>query len=67
MSRYSLLMAMDQKGVDASAQQTILTILEDCETGLFADVEIQGDKKVLVESATQVLEHIQKTATPIQP
>jgi hypothetical protein len=66
MSRYSLLMAMDQKGVDASAQQTILTILEDCETGLFADVDMQGDKKVLLENITQVLESIQKTATVIQ-
>ena len=62
MSRYSLIMAMDQKGVDASTQQTILTILEDCETGLFADVDLQGDKKALLESATQVLENIQKTA-----
>jgi len=66
MSRYSLIMAMDQKGVDASAQQTVLTILEDCETGLFADVDLQGDKNVLLESATQVLENIQKTATASQ-
>jgi hypothetical protein len=66
MSRYSLLMAMDQKGVDGSAQQTILSILEDCETGLFADVDMQGDKKVLLESATQVLETIQKKTTAIQ-
>jgi hypothetical protein len=63
MSRYSLIMAMDQKGVDASTQQTILTILEDCETGLFADVDMQGDKKILLESAILILETIQKTAT----
>ena len=67
MSRYSLILAMDQKKVDASTQQTILSILEDCETGLFADVDLQGDKNVLLQSAIQVLENIQKTATANQP
>ncbi len=63
MSRYSLITAMDQKAVDGTTQQTILTILEDCETGLFADVDLQGDKNALLESAVQVLENIQKIAT----
>lgn len=66
MSRYSLIITMDQKGVEPSAQQTILTILEDCETGLFADVEMPVDKKVLLESATEVLEGILKTVTANQ-
>jgi hypothetical protein len=57
---------MDKKAVETSIQQTILAILEDCETGLFADVDIPGDKKILLESATQVLDSIQKTVTVSQ-
>jgi hypothetical protein len=63
MSRYGLVMAMNEKAVETSIQQTILEILEDCETGIFADVDIQGDKKGILEIATLVLENIQKTAT----
>lgn len=66
MSRNGLILAMDQKGVDNPSQQTILAILEDCETGLFADVDIQGDKNALLESAAGVLESIQKKVTASQ-
>ena len=38
-------MAMNEKAVETATQQSILEILEDCETGIFADVEMQGDKK----------------------
>ena len=66
MSRTGLVLTMNEKAVDASTQQSILEILEDCETGLFADVEMEGDKKELLESATLVLEKIQETVTASQ-
>jgi hypothetical protein len=63
MSRFGLIMAMNEKGIETPTQQTILEILEDCETGIFADVDMQGDRKGLLDSASQVLEKIQESAT----
>lgn len=58
MSRQDLLAMMRQKRVDEISQQTIMEILQQCETGIFADVKIEIDKKELLAKAKAGLEAV---------
>lgn len=58
MSKSSLSIAMQQKGIDEKSKKAILEILDQCETGIFTNVEDLGDKKKLLEETKEVLQKI---------
>jgi hypothetical protein len=58
MSRQNLVAVMNGKKVNEKSQQTILEILQDCETGIFADVNMEIDRKTLLAKTREALEEI---------
>lgn len=58
MNKSSLSIAMQQKGIDEKSKKTILEILDQCETGIFTNVEDTGDEKQLLEETKEVLQKI---------
>ena len=58
MNKSSLLMAMQQKAIEEKNKNAIMNILEQCETGVFTDVESTGEKKKLLEETKEALEQI---------
>lgn len=58
MNKSALLMAMQQKAVEEKNKNAIVEILEQCETGIFTNVESAGEKKKLLEQTKEVLEQI---------
>ncbi len=60
MNRQNLLSAMKQKRVDEKNQLAIVEILGRCETGIFADVDMEIDRKELLGKTTEVLEGISR-------
>ena len=60
MSKYELSAAMRQKGIDSASEQTLLQILDRCETGMFTTAEMGADKQQLIVDAKSVLTQISK-------
>ena len=58
MSKSSLSRALQQKNIDEKNKTTIMEILDQCETGIFTNVEDAGDKKKLLGETKEVLEKI---------
>lgn len=55
MNKTGLAELMQMKAVDAVSQKKILQILDQCETGIYTNVEGDGDKKNLLEETKEVL------------
>lgn len=55
MNKSALSIAMKQKGVTEESEKKLLEILDQCETGIFTNVEEAGDKKKLLEETKEVL------------
>ncbi|MEO5563818.1 MAG: BatD family protein [Chitinophagaceae bacterium] len=58
MSRHNLLAVMNVKRVNTKSQQVILEILQDCETGIFADLNMEIDRKAFLGKTKEALEEI---------
>lgn len=58
MSRQNLLRIMNQKKIDDKIQEEIIAIIDQCETGIFTDVNSEADRTALVQRTTDVLEKI---------
>lgn len=58
MNKSTLLIAMQQKKIDEKSRTAILTLLDQCETGIFTSVENAGDKKRLLGETQEALEKI---------
>ncbi|HKZ68393.1 MAG TPA: BatD family protein [Chitinophagaceae bacterium] len=58
MNKSSLVIAMLQKGIDEENKKAILEILDQCETGIFTNVEDAGDKKKLLDETREALKKI---------
>ena len=61
MNKQRLRLIMQGKGIDVSIQDSLLGILDHCETGIFTNVDSAGDKKNLLAQAKTVLEKIEKS------
>lgn len=60
MSSGHLLAALHQKQVDENSRRAIAGILQQCDTGIFADAYVETDKKALLEKAKKTLEEIDR-------
>lgn len=60
MNNRNLLAVLQQKQVDEKSRQGIAEILQQCDTGIFADVYMETDKKNLLEKAKGILEAIDR-------
>jgi hypothetical protein len=58
MNRQSLVAAMEEKKVDKKEQANIIDLLQQFETGIFADVNIEVDRKELLASTMLTIESI---------
>jgi hypothetical protein len=58
VSRQSLRAAMTMKQVDPTTQQTLLDILQECETGMFTDVDMEMNREDLLTRTEEVLTEI---------
>ena len=54
----SCLLLCNQKKVDEKSKETIMEILEQCETGIFTDANAEVDRTALLKKTTEVLEQI---------
>lgn len=55
MNKSALSIAMKQKRVTEESQKKVLEILDQCETGIFTNIESVGEKKKLLEETKEVL------------
>ena len=60
MNKLSLSITMQQRKIDEKSKKAILEILEQCERGIFTNVEAAGEKKKLLHETTEVLEKISR-------
>ena len=60
INKLSLSKVLQQNRIAEKDKTAILEILEQCETGIFTNVETAGDKKKLLEETKDVLENIRK-------
>jgi hypothetical protein len=60
MNRQNLLAVMNQRQVDENLQFAILELLQQCETGIFADARITNDRKLMLEKAHEILSQISR-------
>jgi hypothetical protein len=52
---------LDKKGVKRELINKLITIIHQCETGVYANAEMNVNKPQLLESATTILASIDKT------
>ena len=55
MNKSALSIVMKQKGVTKESEKKLLEILDQCETGIFTNVESAGEKKKLLEETKKIL------------
>lgn len=60
MNKYSLGVLLQGKKVNREDEIRIMEILTQCDTGIFTNAEIEGDKKAILEETRQVLERISR-------
>jgi hypothetical protein len=58
MNTRDLLAAMQQKRVNEESRLAITAILQQCDTGIFADVYMEADKKAVLKETRETLEEI---------
>ena len=59
MNRQSLMNAMSQEKINQKNQAILLDLLQQCETGMFADVNIEADRNELLEKAKAGMKGVQ--------
>ena len=55
MNKSALSIIMKQKRIAEESEKKLLEILDQCETGIFTNVESTGEKKKLLEETKEVL------------